>query len=391
MQHESQLIEWEEDGHLFQALWQSANHAPKPKRFFIGDDTLTADKAYRLACEGTAIIWRGDFQNAKQLLQAMSRRLPNSRKAKNSAGSNKSNETSTSMDGSVFHLHRRDQVHRSRILGMLLIPVTTGLEIPLRRAPDVKEALQGALQTNQLTAQVALIIMSLKELLGVIGAHQWRKNGVEIPSLGTKIYPHYGVYSPVRGEYLELLAKAPLPTQELAFDIGTGSGVIAALLAKRGIKKIVATDISAQALQCARENLERLDLLKQIDLLEVNLFPTGRAGLIVCNPPWLPAKPSSAIESAIYDPDSQMLKAFLKSVGQHLTDTGEAWLIMSDLAEHLGLRTHKQLWDWITEAGLHVVGKLDIRPKHGKSSDKEDTLHEARKKEITSLWRLRVL
>ena len=35
---------------------------------------MKADLAYRLACEGTALLWRGDYQNAKLFLQALARR-----------------------------------------------------------------------------------------------------------------------------------------------------------------------------------------------------------------------------------------------------------------------------------------------------------------------------
>ena len=223
----------------------------------------------------------------------------------------------------------------------------------------------------------------------MIGAHEWRKNGIEVQALGGKIHPHYGVFSPIRGEYLDLIAKAPLPSTELAFDIGTGSGVIAALLAKRGVKKVIATDLDQRALACAQQNIENLGLHAQIELRQQDLFPDGSAPLIVCNPPWIPAKPSSSIEYAVYDPDSQMLRNFLAGVGSHLSPGGEAWLIMSDLAEHLGLRSKDEFWQWIDRAGLHVIGKLDIRPRHSKASDKSDPLHQARAAEITSLWRLR--
>jgi methylase of polypeptide subunit release factors len=77
----------------------------------------------------------------------------------------------------------------------------------------------------------------------------------------------------VRGEYLDLLAKAPLPSTELAFDIGTGTGVVSALLAKRGIRKIVATDLDPRALRCASDNLERLGLTTQVELQQTDLFP----------------------------------------------------------------------------------------------------------------------
>lgn len=74
------------------------------------------------------------------------------------------------------------------------------------------------------------------------------QEGVDIPALGgARIHPHYGVFSPVRGEYVDLVAKAPLPSQALAFDIGTGTGVLAAVLAKRGVKRVVGTDQDARA------------------------------------------------------------------------------------------------------------------------------------------------
>jgi prophage antirepressor-like protein len=83
-----------------------------------------------------------------------------------------------------------------------------------------------------------------------------------------------------------------------------------------------------------------------------------------------------------------MLRGFLSGLKAHLSPGGEGWLILSDLAEHLGLRTREQLLQWISEAGLEVVGRLDARPKHPKASDPSDPLHRARAAEVTSLWRL---
>ena len=194
----------------------------------------------------------------------------------------------------------------------------------------------------------AASVVSLRELLGLIGAHEWRKKGVEIPALGgERVHPHYGVFSPVRGEYIDLVARAPLPSRALAFDIGTGTGVLAAVLAKRGVKRVVGTDQDARALACARENVARLGLQGQVEVVEADLFPEGRAPLIVCNPPWLPARPSSPVERAVYDPDNRMLRGFLEGLTAHLEPDGEGWLILSDFAEHLGpvsythLRAHE--------------------------------------------------
>ena len=79
-----------------------------------------------------------------------------------------------------------------------------------------------------------------------------------------------------------------------------------------------------------------------VDVLQADLFPEGRAALVVCNPPWVPARPSSSLEQGIYDPESRMLRGFLNALPEHLERDGEGWLILSDLAEHLGLRPRVQ-------------------------------------------------
>jgi methylase of polypeptide subunit release factors len=381
---QEQTIHWTEQGEPRSARWHSEAGNPPPKRVQVADDTMNADTAYRLACEGTALLWRGDFQNARQLLQALARRADH----KHGKGGRKPRPAKVpATPTEAFHLHRQAQSQRARTLAMLLIPIEPGYVIPLRRAPDVKLACNEAYGRSE-----DAFVISLRELQGLIGAHEWRKAGVPIPALdGERIHPHYGVFSPVRGEYVQLVAETPLPKgTNLAFDIGAGTGVLSAVLAKRGIPHIVATDMDQRALSCARDNIARLGLHDQVELIEADLFPEGRAPLVVCNPPWVPARPSSSIEYAVYDPDSLMLRGFLAGLKNHLTPGGEGWLIMSDLAEHLGLRPREQLLGWIADAGLKVLGRTDVRPVHPRAADASDPLHAARSAELTSLWRLGV-
>ncbi|ADV00978.1 methyltransferase [Alicycliphilus denitrificans] len=375
------MIEWSERGEVRRALWRSESGAAAPRRVQPVDDTVAADIAYRLACEGTALLWRGDFQNARQLLQALMRRADR-RPAK--AAARAAQKMAEASPAERFHLHRQAQAQRTRTLGALLIPVEGDYSIALRRAPDWRTACTEAWGPASGEASA----VALRELLGVVGAHEWRKKGVEVPVLGDRIHPHYGVFSPVRGEYIDLVAQAPLPGTSLAFDIGTGTGVLAAVLARRGVRRVVATELAPRALACAQDNLRRLGLQDRVELLAADLFPPGRAPLVVCNPPWLPARPSSAIEQAVYDEGSRMLKGFLAGLREHLEPGGEGWLVLSDLAEHLGLRSREDLLGWIAAAGLCVLGRLDTRPRHGKAQDAGDPLHAARAAEVTSLWRL---
>jgi SAM-dependent methyltransferase len=377
-----QHIHWQENGVEQTARWRSEAGMPPPKRVVIADDRTNADVAYRLACEGTALLWRGDFQNARQLLQALARRADHKHGKSGKKGAKAAKAPATPTE--AFHLHRQAQSQRARTLAMLLIPFDADYGIPLRRAPDVKLACNEAYGRGD-----EPFIASLRELLGLIGAHEWRRTGVEIAALGARIHPHYGVFSPVRGEYVQLVADTPLPPgAKLAFDIGVGTGVLSAVLAKRGVARVVATDQDRRALSCARENLARLDVDQQVELVEADLFPEGRAPLVVCNPPWVPARPSSPIEYAVYDPDSRMLRGFLDGLAAHLTPGGEGWLILSDLAEHLGLRPRQQLLVWIAAAGLKVLGRHDVKPVHPRAADASDPLHAARAAEVTSLWRL---
>ncbi|NDU85843.1 MAG: class I SAM-dependent methyltransferase [Ferrovum sp.] len=388
-------ISWRENDEVRSAQWRSESHLPPPKRVVIADDRMTADVAYRLACEGTAMLWRGDFQNARQRLAALKRRIDEPRKRKPPIPLNEEVlplvAPSLPLSADAFHRYRLLQSQRARTLGMLLLQFDADFHIPLRRAPDVQLACSEAYGTTAMP-----FVASLRELLGIIGAHEWRTRGIEVPSLGARIHPHYGVFAPIRSEYVDLLAAAPLPpsllglqSRSVAFDIGTGTGVLSALLAKRGVAHVVAAERDPRAIACARDNIAMLKLDAQVEVRQTDLYPDGRATLIVCNPPWIPARPVSPLEHAVYDPESRMLRGFLHGLVAHLEPDGEGWLLISNLAEHLGLRTPSELATLIDAAGLMVIDRIDIRPHHPRVADIRDPLYTARQAEVTSLWRLR--
>ena len=386
-----QRLTWSDlHGQPQHALWHSEAGRPAPQRVQCADDRMPADAAYRLVCEGTALLWQGDFFNARHLLDALKRRVDQPRRSgkKPSAAAGTANSPAAQ-----FHQQRQKQARRAQLLGSLLVLVDGAYRIPLRRAPDVHAACCAA--WGEPGPGSAPRVLALRELLGIVSAYEWRKSGVPIAALQAlggydRIHPHYGVFSPVRGEYVDLVAQAPLPVeaQQLAWDIGTGTGVLAAVLARRGVAQVVATDMSPRALACAQDNFERLGVTAQVQSIEADLFPSGQAPLIVCNPPWLPVRASTTLEQAVYDPESRMLRGFLAGLAAHLQPGGEGWLILSDLAEHLGLRTRTELLQWIQDAGLAVAGRLETTPRHGRAQDARDPLHAARAAEITALWRL---
>lgn len=335
-------------------------------------DELSARVFSQRASQGVGTLWTGDYRGARQLLSALGRRFD---------GTLRERESETTRER--FYRWRQARAHRARMLGLLRVPVAPGGVITLPNAPDARVALTRAFGNHP-----EHTTLPLTDVLGAIGAEQWRQRGVFVPALDARIHAHYGVFAPTRNEYLDLVARAPLPDSQLAWDIGTGTGVLAAILAKRGVQRVVAVDSEPRAIACATENLERLGLQEQVEPVLGSFFPAGTAPLIVCNPPWLPGTANSSLDTAVYDPGSQMLHGFLDGLAERLSPGGEGWLIISDLAERLGLRAPGELEERISAADMTVLDRIEARPTHPRSKDSTDPFHAARSGEVTSLWRL---
>ena len=98
------MIEWSSQGQSHTAQWRSESGASAPRRVIAADDTLPADTAYRMACEGTGLLWTGDFQNARMLLQALMRRAD--RKPRKVAAK-AAQKAAAATPAEAFHLHRQ--------------------------------------------------------------------------------------------------------------------------------------------------------------------------------------------------------------------------------------------------------------------------------------------
>jgi hypothetical protein len=356
-----------------QLRWQSAYGWPRPSTVHDIDQHTTAEQAYQWASQGQAMLWHGDYHGARQLLSALRRRIEK-----------RPLITQDIPWPERFHRVRQWRAQTARMTGSILLQVNAGYVLPYRRAPDVTAACQSA-YGSELSATAFLL--PLTELMGVQSAYEWQQRGLWISQLNASIYPRWGVFAPTRHEYLELVMQAKLaPDLRFAADIGTGTGVLACLLCRRNIDHVVATESAEAAWRCARENIARLGLQDRVELQRTDSMPMGRFDLLVCNPPWLPGAVRHPLDAAVYDPENRMLRMFLRESRAHLTPNGRSWLILSDLAEHLQLRTREALLAWIDQAGLTIKDRIDIRATHRKSLDTSDPLHEARSREITSLW-----
>ena len=146
------------------------------------------------------------------------------------------------------------------------------------------------------------------------------------------------------------------------------------------------TDVEPRAVACARENAKFFKVQDRFTVEERPLFPQGKADLIVCNPPWVPEAPKNRVDKAVFDENSQMLEGFLAGLKQHLEPGGRGALVISNLAELLGLRESDALTSLFTKYGLTCTQRRSIPAKHGKAKDPSDPLHGVRSREVTSMY-----
>jgi predicted RNA methylase len=352
-----------------QAIWRGDDDDAPPGRVALVDDRLTADGALRRARRGEYLLYVGDYRNARQLLDALGRRAGRARKG---------------APRSVLEAFRQERAARARehqVLSRLLVSLDAEYQLKVRRAPAVDAACRLAWGEPSGTT-----VVPLNTLLGVVGAGEWHEKGIPVPGLKGRLHPGYGVFLPTRSEYLELILQAPSPTGKRVFDVGTGTGVLAFIMLQRGAVQAVATDVDPRAISSAQADATRLKLADRFEVVERELFPEGKADLIVCNPPWIPEVPRTRLDRAVFDPESRFLLAFLAGVREHLAPAGEAYLFQSDLAELIGLRPREFLEQAFQEAGLEVAWTKTAPAKHPRSKDESDPLYAARSREMVSLY-----
>jgi release factor glutamine methyltransferase len=138
----------------------------------------------------------------------------------------------------------------------------------------------------------------------------------------------------------EVLAWARARGEEIlsAVDIGTGSGAIALSLAREGpFARVVATDLSADALALAQENAARCGLAERVEFRKGALFeplaPGERFDVVVSNPPYIAEAERGELapevrewepETALFAPGEglSILDALVDGAPEHLRPGG---------------------------------------------------------------------
>jgi HemK-related putative methylase len=153
------------------------------------------------------------------------------------------------------------------------------------------------------------------------------------------------VLNPVVFRSGELLARTvavsplaePAPANTRALDMGTGSGVGAVFLARRGWQ-VTAVDVNPEAVRCARINALLNRLEDRIDVRQGDLFGPvegERFDLILFNPPFFRGEPNGLFDLAWRATD--VLERFAAGLPTALTDRGRALLLLSTDGDAAGM------------------------------------------------------
>lgn len=121
-------------------------------------------------------------------------------------------------------------------------------------------------------------------------------------------------------------------------DIGTGTGCIACMIAKKTTAQVLGVDISNNALKIALNNAMHLDLMNKALFRKSDLFskirPEEKYDMIVSNPPYIPIKDKSNLqievkdfepETALFTSDEEGLEFYekiTKSAAKYLNNEG---------------------------------------------------------------------
>jgi len=150
------------------------------------------------------------------------------------------------------------------------------------------------------------------------------------------------------------------PDKRSCLEIGTGTGCIAVALAKSVPDlKIIATDISPDAIQVATDNARRHNVHKQIQFLERNLLKgiPGKTDLLVANLPYIPTNKLRSLPVFASEPSLALdggkdglhyIKELLKKAGRNLNPGGAIFLELDEECGTAALILAKEVWPGMT-------------------------------------------
>lgn len=143
-------------------------------------------------------------------------------------------------------------------------------------------------------------------------------------------------------------------------DVGTGTGIQAILAAKHGALDVTALDISDEAIECARHNIEANGVESVVSLVKSDLFMEMKDktfDVIIANLPFVDYPAVGVAEAALYDPGLILHKRFFSEARGHLSEGG---VIIFPHANLTGEKAFAELEEMINSYKYHIDSYIDV-------------------------------
>lgn len=168
---------------------------------------------------------------------------------------------------------------------------------------------------------------------------------------------------PVSTDGVLLGAWAQLPETGIVADIGTGSGLLALMVAQRSECQVVAIEIDNDAAAQAKENADASPWPNRISVVHKPIQQwLGQADAIICNPPYFTTGERSSKQqgrATARHHDQLSHDQLLQQCSEKLTDKGYANLILPD-------EQARQLIACLPKYQLHLQRQCLVQTKASK-------------------------
>lgn len=149
---------------------------------------------------------------------------------------------------------------------------------------------------------------------------------------GLRIKLHPQVYEPAEDTFL-LAQNLAVREGDLALDVGTGTGIIALLMARKA-RWVLGVDLNPIAVELARKNAE-LNNISNVEFRVSDLFEnvSGEFDVITFNAPYLPGDPEEPIDLALVGGERgrEVLDRFIEEVPNYLKPGGVVQIVQSSI------------------------------------------------------------
>lgn len=150
---------------------------------------------------------------------------------------------------------------------------------------------------------------------------------------------------------------------KMILDVGTGSGCIACMIAKRTDSQVIGLDISSDALRTALDNASKLNLNNRAIFRKSDIFSNVKEGetfdMIVSNPPYIPPSEKEKIQEEVkFDPEIALFTKDEKGLEFYEKITKEAIKVLNKggyLMYELGIGQSEDVKRIMQEVGFTKI------------------------------------